>query len=97
MLTYQPLERMSNKLIINNAIFTARNSSCGKVIFSQVSVNLFTDGGEGGRVSVVIDPRFHVLLVEVRYHEPVHNIMFTKCLYLVMIIKSPLNLLNPAL
>ena len=34
-------------------LITAHNSSCGKVIFSQVSVNLF---GGGGRVSLVPGP-----------------------------------------
>ena len=33
-------------------VFTARNSSCGKVMFSQVSINLFT----GGWVSLVAVP-----------------------------------------
>ena len=44
-------------------LITAHNSSWGKVIFSQVSVNLF--GGERGRVSLsarsLPDPWFHVL------------------------------------
>ena len=48
--SFQAQNSPNNKLLV----VTTRDSSCGKVMFSQVSVNLFTGGrGGGGRVALV--------------------------------------------
>ena len=47
------------KSIVRANIFTVRNSSCGKVMFSQVSVILSTGGGMHGRGVCMVEGGMH--------------------------------------